>query len=333
MPTSIIQEYMDSLAALSGNDFQAEVSARLQSVIVDFQTVPAKPQGDAGLDAFSHGGTRGYCCYGLEHDQFKTNKKREEAIIDKFRSDLRRLFELGFQSAELTRVENPEMASILPLGKKLKHITLVTNWFESHKVLSPILTEAARYKAASKCKYVEQAATIVVLGPKELANRYAVDEMTINRVRQRGFIQQVQQAASRVEIADLKGRGFDEKMGILREIAPERATHVDSLSEGLRAHWRTALAFERKLHEALPALHQALEDGRRVLLTQISRLMLNSSRPWEELGRAEELARGILEPEFGKQYGMLVREVSFGEVARLIGECPIGWKKPGVTHG
>ena len=53
---SLVQEYFESLAALSGNDFQAEVCARLQSVILSFQTVPAKPHGDAGLDAFSHEG-------------------------------------------------------------------------------------------------------------------------------------------------------------------------------------------------------------------------------------------------------------------------------------
>lgn len=62
MSTPVVQEYAETLAALTGNDFQAEVCARLQSMILSVQTVPAKPSGDAGLDAFSHRGKHGYCC-------------------------------------------------------------------------------------------------------------------------------------------------------------------------------------------------------------------------------------------------------------------------------
>src|ERR1700722_13479860 len=50
---SLIDEYAASLENLTGNDFQAEVCARLHTFIIGFQTVPAKPHGDAGLDAFS----------------------------------------------------------------------------------------------------------------------------------------------------------------------------------------------------------------------------------------------------------------------------------------
>jgi hypothetical protein len=44
---SLIAEYAASLKALSGDDFEAEVCARLQTFIAGFQTVPAKPMGDA----------------------------------------------------------------------------------------------------------------------------------------------------------------------------------------------------------------------------------------------------------------------------------------------
>ena len=64
MGHSLITEYGRTLAELSGDDFEDEVSARLESVIVDFQSVPASPHGDAGLDAFSHAGEMGYCCDG-----------------------------------------------------------------------------------------------------------------------------------------------------------------------------------------------------------------------------------------------------------------------------
>jgi hypothetical protein len=88
-----------SLSILNGDDSQDEVSARLQGVIIDFQPVPSNPQGDAGIDGFSHHGERAYGCYGPEQDAFKKNKDREKAIVDKFKEDLLRIF--GAVSAEL----------------------------------------------------------------------------------------------------------------------------------------------------------------------------------------------------------------------------------------
>ncbi|MES2219731.1 MAG: hypothetical protein V4587_02050, partial [Acidobacteriota bacterium] len=55
---SLIDEYAASLEGLTGLDFQAEVCARLQTFVIGFQTVPSKPHGDAGLDAFSERGHR-----------------------------------------------------------------------------------------------------------------------------------------------------------------------------------------------------------------------------------------------------------------------------------
>ena len=148
---SLIEEYAQSLAALSGNDFQAEVCARLQTFIIGFQNVPAKPQGDAGLDAFSDRGERAYCCYGPERDEFKTNKQRENAIINKFKGDLRRLYEVDFEKEVLQVSESPEMATILPKDRKIKQIELLVNWFESHRILNPILSAAEEYQKVSKC--------------------------------------------------------------------------------------------------------------------------------------------------------------------------------------
>ena|ERR1035437_3645293 len=105
---ALVQEYAESLAALTGDEFQREVCARLQTAILGFQSIPSRPQGDAGLDGFSHNGERGYCCYGPEHDAFKTNKQRENAIVDKFKSDLRRLCELDFEKKNLVCINSAE---------------------------------------------------------------------------------------------------------------------------------------------------------------------------------------------------------------------------------
>lgn len=326
---SLIQEYAQSLAALTGQDFEDEVCARLQGVILDFQTVPATPQGDGGLDGFSHGGARGYCCYGLKPDEFKSNKQRENAIVEKFKSDLRRLCELDHAKRKLICIENEELCTILPNGQKLQHVTLLVNWFDSHRVLNPILTAFAEYRQTSLGRYVASDASVVVLGPKELANQYAVDEGTIIRAQQRIVAQRVQLAATMVALANPED--FEHKMAILREIRPDRLPAIEALTVQLRNHWRMALAFERELDETLPTLHRTLEDDRGRILTRVSQLMLASNEPWTELGKASGIAEEILGRDFGKLYGPLVQDVSSGEIARLIGECPVGWERPAAN--
>ena len=326
---SLIEEYAQSLAALTGTPFQEEVCARLQMVILDFQTIPAKPQGDAGLDGFSHGAKRGYCCYGPEPDLFKTNKQRENAIVDKFKGDLRRICELDFERKKLICIDNKEMCTILPTGQKLEHITLLVNWFESHRVLGPILTAFEEYKKASVCRYILPNASVVVWGPRDVANQYAVDEATIIRAEQRVAAQRIHQAATAVAIDNPED--FEQKMVILRDIRPDQLAAIESLSEQLRKDWRMALAFERELDQSLPTQHRILEADRGSILRRVSQLMLSSPEPWTQLGDASAIAAAIIEKDFGKLYGPLVQDVSSGEVARLIGECPIGWEKPKVT--
>lgn len=322
---SLIEEYAQSLAALTGTDFQVEVCARLQTFIIGLQTIPAKPHGDAGLDAFSHHGEHGYCCYGPEHDEFKTNKQRENAIVAKFQSDLRRLFELEFDKKLLNVSESLEMATILPEGRKIKHIELLVNWFESHRILNPILSAAEEYAKASKCRYVEQSATVIVVGPKELANRYAVDELTIARARQRVFVQKVQKKAEIVSLGSTEK--FDLKIAALKEIVPDQLEAIDALWQELQRAWRMALAFEQELNETLPGLHRAFESNRHRILARVSQLMLASDKQWTQLENATKIASEILGKDFEKLYGALIDDVSSGEVARLIGECPIGWEK------
>lgn len=330
MANTLVDQYIKALAALTGNEFQAEVCARLQTAILGFQTVPDGPQGDGGLDGFSHDGEHGYLCYGPEAKVAKTGKGRETAVVKKFCGDLRRLFELKAtgpgKGKQLVHRANKELATILPNGRQLGHIKLICNWFESHRVLNPILSRVAEYKKASTLRFVQASASVVVLGPAELANAYAVDEFTIARARQQGFLDRVQARAQTEAIADPKD--FNWKIGLLEQIRPEQVPAIKKLADGLREQWRTALAFERELGDSLPDLHQELELARQVLATRVATLMISSTQPWTELEKAEDLARQILGEHFDRLYGSLMQRVSQGEVARLIGECTIGWKAP-----
>jgi hypothetical protein len=327
---SLADEYARTLSQLTGDGFQDEVCTRLHSAILSFQTIPRKPHGDAGLDGLSHDGEHAYCCYGPEHDAFKKPKDRERAIVDKFKGDLRRLFELDFENRKPIRIENKEIPTILREGGKLKHIKLIVNWFESHRVVGPISTAVAQYKQLSACKYVDPGASVIIMGPKELANAYPVDASTILGSRQRIFFKEVQSASELVQIEN--PTDFDAKMTVLCEICPSQICTIEGLKEQFLADWRMALAFERKLDETMPALHQALDSNRRRILQRVAQLMLGSDRPWMELERAGEVASSVLAHDF-KTYGeTLLGAISSGEVARLIGECPITWEAQGNTH-
>ena len=195
MPNTLTQQYSRALAGLEGAEFQAEVNTRLATMIIGFQTIPSKPHGDAGLDGLSHNGTRGYCCYGLEHNGFKDNRSREQAVVKKFAGDLRRVFELETRGSALVHKATQELSTILAPGQKLRHFELITNWFESHRVIGPLAAKLEEYKKVSQCQFVRPDASAVVIGPAELADRYAVDEVTILRASQRGFIRRVQEVA------------------------------------------------------------------------------------------------------------------------------------------
>ena len=319
-------EYARNLASLEGNDFQLEVSAFLEKSIIGFQVVPAKPTGDAGLDALSHNGEKGYCCYGPEYDQFKDARKRVAAIVKKFKSDLRWLFELEIKGKKLVYKENLELPTILPAGKKLKHIYLVVNWFESHRILGPIGTAIEEFRQISSCRYVDQGATVTVMGPNQLADWYGVDESSVLRSQQRIFVKKVQQTAQAIVITT--PGTFDEKMEILKEIRSDQALAIDRLAQELRRCWCMALAFETELDKTLPRLHEALEDCRWQIAIRVSELMLSSSQPWTQLSEAHATAEKILASQFGTSHSILLPHLGSGEVARLIGECPIGWKRP-----
>ena len=325
MGHSLIKEYANTLAELTGDDFEDEVSARLESVIIDFQSVPSNPFGDAGLDAFSHGGEIGYCCYGPLPNAFKTNAQREKDIIQKFRGDLQSLLEVCFVKKVLTLSETPEMATILPTGKKIKHIELLCNWFESHRVLNPLHDSLREYAELSKCHYVEKNATIKVSGPKELANRYAVDEATIGRARQRAFALKVEKAAESMKLGSTKK--FEKKMADLKVLVPGQDGAIDAMRERLQADWRMALAFEREMGDTLPGVARTLERARGRILGKVTKLIVGSAKPWTELSKATEMAEEILNKDFDpKSYGSVISDVGSGEIARLIGECPVGWK-------
>lgn len=322
---TIIEQYAQTLAALEGDDFQDEVFARLSGNILGFQPVPAKPKGDGGVDFVSHNGTRGYCCYGPEHNAFKTNKALEKDIIRKFSNDLRRLFELELEKGQLVERLNANLPDILRRGVRIAEINLICNWFESHKLIGAIQTAAGECVAASNCRYVDPHVSVRILGPSELARIFAVDEITIARIEQYRFVEKVKRAAETVSIGQ-DAIDFDKKMERLRVIYPDRRRAVDEAAEAYRTNWRMALAFDHELDTTLPHLHRQLEADRREIVTRVVALLLGPAAPHAQLGPAGAAAEHVIQRDFGGLYPLLVPSIANGEVARLIGECTLGWE-------
>lgn len=313
------------LEELEGNAFESEVCAFLSTVLLGFQTIPAKPSGDGSLDGLSHNGERGYCCYGQERSAFKTGKARERALIKKFRADLAGLFEVQPTRTGLVHSTNKELSTILPRGKRLRGIRLISNWFESHRVIGPIQGSVDEYRTASKLRHVASDVEVVILGPKELVAQYGADETAVIRAAQRRVVAAVESSAPAMEIKD--PRNFEAKMETLRQIRPDVLHEIERLESQLLSYWRKSLAFEQHLTNDLPALHQALERSRSQILTDVIHLRLRVKDMWAHMGELATLAETALGNDFGRQYSVLLPDLARGEVARLIGECAVDWPK------
>lgn len=318
-----VTAYAQALGALTESNFEVEVCVRLEHTVIGFQRVPAKPQGDGGLDGFSHHGERGYCCYGPIPNSFKDAKAYERAIIAKFSSDLRRICELETSKKSPVHSPNKPLEDILPKGVRIKEIILICNWFESHKVIGPLHSALADYLKVSVCTYICSDAVVQIIGPLEFAQRFYADELALLALQNRAVFQNVKDTAN--TLSESPPEGFDSKMAKLKIIRPGKDMAIDGLAESFRHDWRMNLAFQQELGDTLPNLHQALQEGRRRILARVSQRMLASTEPWNELTDMTEEAREILRVEFGAYAGM-VDDVSSGEIARLIGICPIAWE-------
>ena len=327
MSRTQIEQYAVLLGGLHGSEFQAEVAARLNSVTLGLQVVPPYPQGDGGIDALSHNGCRGYCCYGLEPDAAKTARAKANAIVSKFKHDLHRLFELKPKGGKLVHSPNPQLARILGAGVRLQQIDLISNWFRSHDIIGRLQTVLAECKAASRCNLVEATATLVVKGPGELANDYAVDEITIARINQRAFVARLQTTVA--SSPDVHSPSFEGKVEKLRQLAGPTSSHlVDTLAEQWRKYWRLALAFEYELDQTIPTHHEALQRARGRIANRVTTLRLTPKGPLEYIEPSQNIAAEVLSAEFRQVYGSLVDDLAPGETARLIGECTLDWDPP-----
>ena len=328
MSGSLIDAYVKALSELEEFAFQRAIVQRLLVALNNFQSVPAYPQGDGALDGYSHKGTKAYCCLGLKYDAAKTPHQRSKQIVTKFSSDLRRLYELEPKGkTKFVHKDNDALLRIFgavpPQCERICHVTLIANWFESHKPLGAIKQNATTYAGASQCRWITPDADVVLKGPKEFADQYGADESTMTWLTHQELLAKLDVEAPLIDVPH--GPTFDSKMQAAEVLLPDEKDAVKQVAENLRTDWQWAIAFEQRLSDRVPQLHAALERGRKRLLTRV--LTHPASTPWEAISRAQEFSESVFGDDFLEPYGnSIVRDLALGEVARLVGVCPINWK-------
>jgi len=324
---SNIADYEKLIGRLEGNAFQEEVCARLQTIFIDFQRIPTKPQGDGGLDGLSHGQERAYCCYGPEQEVRKLdNKGLKDNIVNKFSGDLRKLFELEFNNRKIKVAPNEELQTIIGDNRKIKHVYLVVSWFESHRVIGPLNTNFDKYKAASQPRFVHADATLTVWGPKDLAALGEVDDHALFRAENPALIACVLAASADKFVKDCGG-DFDAKFKDLNQKRPQSVNRINGIAQDFREAWATALALDNDLAKNSLNLHQILESVRSDAALSARVKSMKGTDPYDliETMRGEVSVR--LEKGFGNSFGPHTTRIANGVVAGLIGECPIEWRE------
>lgn len=328
MSTNLIDSYIKTLSELEESAFQRAIVQRLLVVLNSFQSVPTYPQGDGALDGHSHKGTRAYCCYGLKYDAAKKPNQRVKQIVSKFSSDLRRLYEIEPKGKnKLLHKENDALMSIFGAvpgpSERICHVSLIANWFESHTALGPLKQNAKTYAGVSQCRWITPDADIVLKGPKEFGDQYGADESSMMWLKHQSLLAELQAEAPLIQLP--QGTTFDSKMQSAEALLPNEKDSVKQVAENLREDWQRAIAFEKILSDRLPQLHASLERARKRLLTMV--LTHAANTPWEAMARAQEFGEEVFSDDFRESYGMsVVRQLVSGEVARLVGVCPIDWK-------
>jgi hypothetical protein len=246
------QECAKKLAVLEGKAFQDAVTSLIAKNHLDFQAIPAAPQGDGGLDGLIDGHTVGYCCYGIEDVPSHSSKELVTKMVDKFKKDLMRILEFDPDKSPLTHQDNTTLANVLPSGKKLKHIYLVCNNFDNNTAIGKLTSHLAKLKAASKLTFIEQTCTITIEGPAEITNRLVVTADYQARLDQTLLTKLINQPSqSGTTPASLTD--FEDKMQVLgNKVGATKVKPVEGL---LKKRWLEQLGLIERLNSSVPSAH------------------------------------------------------------------------------
>ncbi|GAB5546915.1 MAG: hypothetical protein SangKO_066750 [Sandaracinaceae bacterium] len=333
LPSTAEEEFVRLISLLTGDEFERQVCRVLGDAYLDFQTVPSEG-GDGGVDGLSHGLTRAYCCYGPDHTGKKAlDKDLRNAIVGKFREDLRRIFELTTKGRTLVHSPNPALKEALGGAAKISAIRLVCNVFKDKALIGRLNKDFQKCLKASKRSHVSDDCALVIWGPKELAHNVPLSESALFRVKHPEVCQVIDSSkaatnnpsAGDEEVFDAK---FDDIEG--RPAFAARKKNVEEVREGYRAAWARALTLEQRLAVSVPQLHLRFEgmraNARRA--ANAASLMRVGEGPLAPLDAATQDLQARVDEILGAGIGAEDREdIARGEVARLIGYCDLEWRE------
>jgi hypothetical protein len=152
-----------------------------------------------------------------------------EQLVKKFCNDLRRLYEIESPAKnKYVHKNNDALLSVFGAGPaladRIRNVSLIANWFDSHKPLGKIKRSAANYAAASQCRWIMPDADIVLKGSKEFADQYGVTESTMLWLEHQDLLEHLKDEAPSIDLAD--GPTFDSKMLLAQELLPESKKNV-----------------------------------------------------------------------------------------------------------
>lgn len=322
-------EYERLLAALVGDSFEEEICDRLRAVVSDFQRIPRKG-GDAGLDGLSHRQSRAYCCYGpqLDHAKLADKVGLKNDIVTKFRDDLRKLCEVAHEGkTKLVKCEG-DIGTVLAEGCQLASVVLIVNWFEDKKIVGLLNTSFRKFLKASACRYISPECGLSIWGPTDVAGLALVDDATRFRAENRVLVTKLKEAsvAAPPQVPASTLKDFDSKFDWIIAQDAANANIANELREKYRAAWSRSLVLETQLEGSAVRLHEALESAREQAATNALARSIDKLPPGRLLADAVEDIRRHLSIAFGDG-GLISTAFVQGEVARLVGECPIEWRK------
>jgi len=322
-------EFARTLSTLVGKPFQEEVCRFLRRSVRDFQHVPAQPQGDGGIDGYSHDQTVAYFCYGPDDTQNLTPKALAKKVIKKFRDDLRRLCEVKAKGRNnLVHASNNALPTIMGMGKRFQTVRLIVSVLNSHEVLGPLTDAFNECRQASLCAFVEPSAGMTIWGPAELATEGVVDDATVLRLQHRDVVNRLDALFQSTPLpkVPIVTSDFDAKFDWIDSHSPPDSPGTGDLRSHFMARWLVAIAVEDDLANNAPAHHQVLARLREDVVVDAdleSRTLPGAAALIKTMRatlkeRLRDAFDGLLPPE---TIGKLVD----GEVGLLIGECPVNW--------
>lgn len=320
-------EFVKHLCALTEKDFEAEVCDHVARAVLGFFRL-ARANGDGGLDGVSDNGATGYCCYGPAANEERSPARRATAIVNKFKKDLCRILELDAPGTKNFR-ENTILAANLPSNTRLKHIHLLTSWADDLSLYRRLVEPFEEYKSKSRRKFVEADATITVKGASAIATMWGVTDAVIAGLENRLLAERLRQLESDPALPGVDPTAaakFEHKMDLLKQILPNDVEEINRLAGLLRSGWTRALRLEQHLSEISSVRHRALEDARAELLLRVTTQLLGVEETWTRLPGLRETASTLVLQAIGSDFDGVAGQAGSGEIARLIGECPIRWR-------